>query len=226
MGSDEGHAGTPAEDGRRTRWAAHRKQRRVELIGAAIAAVMQHGPEVDMGQVAAAAGISKPVLYRYFKDKTQLWLAVGDFVAQEVVNAVVTAIAEVREEEGLVRVAVDAYLAAIEDKPELYEFLIGRADVPGVHHLVARSAQTVATELARVIGDRLRALGLDAGPAEPWAFGLVGFVQAVGDWWMRRGQPMTRAALTDYLTALLWHGIDGIRASARGTTPATEGSHD
>src|SRR5256885_6625881 len=81
----------PAGDRRRTRWAAHRKQRREDLIRAAIEAFFQHGPDVDMAQVAAVAGISKPVLYRYFADKAQLWFAAGDYVAQQVVDAVVPA---------------------------------------------------------------------------------------------------------------------------------------
>ena len=83
-----------------------------------------------------------------------------------------------------------------------------------MHHLINGAAQTVASGLSRVIGDRLRALGLDAGPAQPWAVGIVGLVQAVGDWWIRHRRPMAREALTDYLTTLLWHGIDGVRASA------------
>ena len=55
---------------------------------------------------------------------------------------------------------------------------------------------------------------LGTGPAEPWAYGLVGFVQSVGDWWMAHGRPIRRAALTEYLTTLLWSGIDGVRRAA------------
>lgn len=201
-------------DGRRARWTKHREERRIELIAAAIEAITRHGSDVDMEQVAAIAGVSKPVLYRYFADKAELWTAVGDHVAHLLVDAVSPAIARVREERELVAAAIDAYLSAIEAQPELYRFVVGQSDLPAVHQLLARSSRTVATELARVIGDRLRAVGLDSGPAEPWAYGMVGMVQAVGDWWMTHGRPMRRAALTDYLTTLLWHGIVGVRAAA------------
>lgn len=201
-------------DGRKTRWTAHREQRRVELIGAAIEAILQYGPDADMEQVARVAGVTKPVLYRYFADKSQLWVAVGEHVAQIVVDAVTPAISRVREERDLIAATIDAYLGTIEAQPQLYRFMMHQSDIPGVHHLIAGSARTVASGLARVIGDRLRALGLDAGPAEPWAVGMVGMVQAVGDWWMRHGQPMSREALTDYLTTLLWQGIAGVRAAA------------
>jgi AcrR family transcriptional regulator len=200
-------------NGRKARWASHRENRRIELIQAAIEAVMEHGPEVDMDQVAKAAGITKPVLYRYFADKAQLWLAVGEHVAQQVLAVVEPAIEQVREERELIAATIDAYLGAIESQEELYRFLM-RQQVPGVHHLINGAAQTVSSGLSRVIGDRLRAVGLDAGPAEPWAIGIVGLVQAVGDWWMRRNRPLGRQALVEYLTTLLWEGIAGVKAAA------------
>lgn len=167
-----------------------------------------------MEQVAAAAGVSKPVLYRYFADKSQLWVAVSEVVAARMVDTIAPAIEQVREERGLVEATIDAYLGVIESEPRLYRFLIHQSGDPGIHQVIAGTSRQVAAGLARVIGDRLRTLGLDAGPAEPWAYGLVGFVQAVGDWWTTHGQPISRAALTDYLTALLWSGIEGVRASA------------
>jgi AcrR family transcriptional regulator len=219
------HSSTEVNDGRRTRWAEHRRQRRQELIAAAVTAFLHYGPDVDMEQVAAVAGVSKPVLYRYFADKAQLWLAAGEHVAQQVADAVTPiggggrgemcqTVAQVREERGLIAATVDAYLAAIESQPELYRFLMHESGLPGVRQVVDRSSQQVAAELARVIGDRLRAVGLDSGPAEPWAYGLVGLVRAIGDWWMVRDRPMSRAALTEYITTLLWQGFDGVRASA------------
>ncbi|WP_203989814.1 TetR family transcriptional regulator [Virgisporangium aurantiacum] len=201
-------------DGRRSRWSAHREQRRAVLVEAAVEAVLRYGPEVDMAQVAAVAGVSKPVLYRYFADKAELWLAVGEHVAQLVVAEIVPVVARVRAERELVSATIDAYLTAIGANPDLYRFLVHQSGLPGMAHLVANAARTVATELARAVGDRLRALGLDAGPAEPWAYGMVGMVQSVGDWWIRHDRPISRAALTEYLTTLLWHGLEGVRASA------------
>ena len=58
-------------DGRTTRWDAHRDQRRAELVQAAVRAIDQHGPDVTIADIAAEAGVSKPVLYRYFTDKDQ-----------------------------------------------------------------------------------------------------------------------------------------------------------
>ena len=214
-------------DRRRTRWDSHRTERRAELIAAASRAIVQYGPDVDMAQVAAVAGVSKPVLYRYFADKAQLWTAVGERTAQIVVDAVVTAIEGVAVHRDLVSKTIDAYLSVIETEPELYTFLMHESGAPGLPHVFSSSARTVATSLARVIGDRLREVGLDAGGAEPWAYGMVGLAQSVADWWMLHRRPMSRAALTEYLTTLLWNGLSGIRAAADlpgGLTAHAKGS--
>jgi AcrR family transcriptional regulator len=200
-------------DRRRGRWAAHREQRRELLISAAIAAVRRYGPDVGMDAIAAEAGVSKPILYRYFADKSALWLAIADRLAARVVAAVEPATAQLRQDRTMIAAVIDTYLTALSAEPDLYR-LLHRANVPGTGHLVAAASETVAGALARVIGDRLRDLGLDAGPAEPWAYGLVGCVQSVGDWWLRHHQPMSRQALTEYLTTLLWNGIAGVSAAA------------
>ena len=57
------------DDGRTTRWDAHRDQRRAELVLAAVRAIDQHGPDAGIADIAAEAGVSRPVLYRYFADK-------------------------------------------------------------------------------------------------------------------------------------------------------------
>jgi hypothetical protein len=75
---------------------------------------------------------------------------------------------------------------------------------------VSDVVETVASGLARILGDRLRANGLDSGPALPWAYGVVGYVQTVGDWWLRAQQPISRPALAEYLTTLLWGGVAGL----------------
>lgn len=201
-------------DGRRQRWADHREQRRAQLTAAAITAIRERGPEIGMDAIAAHAGVSKPVLYRYFADKSQLWQAVGQEAAGFVVEAIAPAVAAVREDRAVIAAAIDAYLAHIEADPHLYRFVVHQPGIERRRDVVADVVDTVASGLARILGDRLRALGLDSGPALPWAYGIVGYVQTAGDWWLRNQQPISRTALADYLTALLWGGVSGMRAAA------------
>src|SRR5699024_10784392 len=68
---------TPIPDGRITRWDAHRRKRRNDLIRSARAAVHTIGPTVAMEELANHAGTSKSVFYRYFEDKQGLQQAVA-----------------------------------------------------------------------------------------------------------------------------------------------------
>jgi len=206
--------GVNRPDGRSRRWADHRERRRAELVEAVIEAIRELGPEPGIDAVAAHAGVSKPVLYRYFEDKSGLWLAVGRQAATAVVEAIAPAVAAVREERDVVAAAIDAYLTFIEADPHVYRFVVHQRGIARDTDVVADAMDTVASGLARILGDRLRALGLDSGPALPWAYGIVGYVQTVADWWLRQQQPISRTALAEYLTTFLWGGIAGIRAAA------------
>lgn len=210
MNSAEGDV----NDGRRGRWADHREQRRAQLTAAAIEAIRELGPDIGMDAIAAHAGISKPVLYRYFADKSQLWLAVGQEAAGMVLAAIGPAVAKVREEREVIAAAIDAYLAHIEADPHLYQFVVHQPGIARSRDVVSEVVDTVASGLARILGDRLRAHGMDSGAALPWAYGLVGYVQTVGDWWLRQQQPISRPALADYLTTLLWGGVAGLATGA------------
>src|SRR5690348_11070274 len=77
-------------DGRSARWAAHRAARRTELIDAAIKAVSRHGATVGMDQIAAVAKTSKPVIYRYFTDKDDLYRAITQRVVGQVLDTLAT----------------------------------------------------------------------------------------------------------------------------------------
>ena len=201
-------------DGRKGRWAGHREQRRAQLTAAAIEAIRELGPDLGMDAIAAHAGVSKPVLYRYFADKSELWLAVGQAASAMVLDAIIPAVSEVREEREVVTAAIEAYLGHIAGDTHLYQFVVHRPDIARQQDVVAEVVDTVASGLARIFGDRLRARGLDSGAALPWAYGVVGYVQSVGDWWLRQQQPISREALGEYLTAFLWSGIAGMRSAA------------
>jgi AcrR family transcriptional regulator len=197
-----------------------RAERRAEMVQAAIDAVRAHGPGVSVAEIAAGAGITKPVLYRHFTDRADLQRAVGQEAAALLMNRMAPELDPAREPAQLVRGVVDAFLAGIEDEPELWRFVVHHPieRAPGAE-IVDDAREQIARLLATLIGERLRAMGLDSGGAEAWAQGLVGMVQSAGDWWLER-RTMSRAALTDYLTTLIWGGVSGVLGMADAAPPA------
>jgi AcrR family transcriptional regulator len=192
---------------------ARRAARRAELLDAAVRAIRRDGPGVSMDTIAAEAGVTKPIVYRHFGDRDGLAAAIADQFGTELVAELDAALAQDLPPEELLRATVDAYLAFVERDPRLYRFLLGRVSDPinASEGLVAHVGQRVAV----VLGEQLRALGLDSGPAEPWAFGIVGLVHLAGDWWLDR-RTLSRERLVDYLTTLLWGGLGGMTSTAIG----------
>lgn len=182
-------------------------------------AVRRHGPGVSVADIAAEAGITKPVLYRHFDDRADLHRAVGHEAAALLMARIAPELMKNREPKEHIRGVIDGFLSGVEDEPQLWRFVVHN---PGEHtpgaEVVDDVRQTIASLLSSLIGVRLREADLDPGGAEAWAIGLVGMVQSAGDWWLER-QTMSREAVTDYLTTLIWGGVAGVLGAAT-TTPS------
>jgi AcrR family transcriptional regulator len=202
----------PRIDGRAARWTEHRVTRREELIDAAVAAVRKYGGEVGMDQIAAVARTSKPVIYRYFADKNELYRAVGERVIARVVDTLRDVPAD-SDPQILLHASIDAYLQLLEDNPRLFRFVAQNRlldEVRPGEPTPAEFSRPVADVLTRGLGEQLRAIGFDPAGARPWGEAAVGFIRAASLWWLDNPDAMTRPQLTEYLAALLWGGGAGI----------------
>jgi AcrR family transcriptional regulator len=199
------------DDGRSTRWSAHREARRAELVEAAVAAIDRLGPLAGIEDIAAAAGVSKPVLYRYFSDKADLHTAVGTWGATLVLERLMPALVADGTLRERVDLGCDAYLASIEEHPNVFLLLVQHR-VGGDTDPLADGKAAIAAAISRVMGDALRGFGVDSAGAEPWAHGLVGLGLATGEWWLTR-RTMSRSAVATYLSSFVWHALTGIADS-------------
>lgn len=184
-----------------------REDRRQELLDAAIAGIRKHGPSASMDQLAAEAGITKPILYRHFGDRAGLARAVADRFATELEAQLSSAISDVTNStRGLLAGTIDAFVGYIERDPALYRFLVQ----PGTDATVDLSGflDRISNNVAYAVGEQLRSVGRDSGGAEVIARGVVSFVYAAGDWWVDR-RTMPRAQLVSYLTDFLSSGFNG-----------------
>jgi AcrR family transcriptional regulator len=196
-------------DARRERWRAHRANRREDFVEATIRAVTRHGPDVGMDEIAAEAGVTKPVLYRHFTDKADLYHAVGIRATDMLMGTIVPALADDAPIFERIRRAVDCYVGFLDEYRELYRFLVLRPN-PSRQNLVQQDKLKIAEVLAELLGAYLKLFRMDTAIAGPSGYGIVGLVQTAGEWWLDHTDEMTRDQLTDHLTMLIWHGIDGV----------------
>jgi AcrR family transcriptional regulator len=189
-------------------------------VEAAVRAIRRYGPGVSMDQIAAEAAVTKPILYRHFGARGGLVLAVANQFTEELRRQLRSALeAPSSDPQAIVRGAIDAHVGLVEREPDVYRFVVERvgAEAPDGPAQLQSFLQQVGTEVAVVLGEALRAAGHDAGVAEPWVFGIVGMVHQASVWWVER-RSMSRLALVDSLTTLVWSGLGhavttGARAS-------------
>jgi AcrR family transcriptional regulator len=199
-------------DGRSTRWEAHRRARRAELVDAALTAVRRHGPVVGMDEVAAVAGTSKTVLYRHFADKSQLYLAVCTRVAETLLAQLRGVLRpDVRPRDALAA-AIDVYLQLIESDPDVYRFVVHHPalDRPIDADPVGGLIHLIGDQVASALAPRMRQAGVDPAVAMPWGHGLVGLVRAAADPWLEGRVAIGRAELAGGLTELAWGGLAAV----------------
>jgi AcrR family transcriptional regulator len=182
-----------------------RESRREELLEAADRIVQRDGPAVSMASIAAEAGITKPILYRHFGDKSGLYAALAERHTDRLLKVLQEALAAGGTARQRVERTIDAYLATIEAEPQVYRFLVHSAEFPAAaeaHGQVQSFLRRFSELLALGIASEL---GLKPGStrAETWARGIVGMVQSAGDWWLLGGSP-GRDAVVGELTDLLW----------------------
>jgi AcrR family transcriptional regulator len=205
------------------------RERRAELLDAADRVVQRDGPEASMNAIAREAGITKPILYRHFGDKGGLYRALARRHTDALLETLRAALDRPGARRERVAAGLDAYLAAIEARPQVYRFLMHPAEeAPGgapdgerpldLGRHTAPMLRRLGEELARVIAERI-----DPGPdgeriARAWGHGIVGMMHAAGDWWLVE-RPCSRAELVEQLTDLLWGRLSAVPDRARARTP-------
>jgi AcrR family transcriptional regulator len=198
-----------ARDGRSTRWDPHRRERRLAIIKAAIAAIEAHGPDALTGQIAEMAGVPRTHVYRHFEGKQALDLAVARHVAAQIGQQIRTGLATTGSARDIISASISEHLGWIEAHPNLYRFLAQRAYAvnstgsPAVDDAKA----AFATELTALLSHYMKLFDIDTAPAERVVVGVVGMVDATAAWWLEH-RDVTRAELTAALTDQVWVILD------------------
>jgi AcrR family transcriptional regulator len=211
--ADEG-----ATDGRRLRWAEHRSQRRAKFVHAGVEAIDLHGPSAHAEQIAACAGVSRTVLYRYFRDRDDLRQAIADEIVEQVVTLVLPHL-EFRADSthrDVINSTVSTIIGWIDAHPNAYRFLRDRRN----ELALGAVESTLADRVAVLLQALMHAFGVNDEQAQPAAYGLVGFVESACAWWLaRRDQPetMPRERFSAGVCEAIWYMLDGF-ARANGIT--------
>jgi AcrR family transcriptional regulator len=193
----------------RRRPAAGSGERRQQLLEATRRAVRRIGPEASMDEIAAEAGITKPILYRHFESRVGLATAVTDDYSTEFLAHVTERVRGSRTPADLMRLLIDAYLEFVERDPALFAFNdergFGRSAALG--HTV-QSRRPLQRGVSFVLHNALASQGRDPAPAETWGHAISGMLAAGARWWLD-DRRLSREELVRHLYELIWYGVAG-----------------
>lgn len=186
-----------------------RSDRRAQLLTAAREVFVNQGYHATaMDDIAEQAGVSKPVLYQHFPSKLELYLALLNASADDMVASVGAALAATDDNQERVHGTIRAYYDFVADNDQAYR-LIFESDLnsePEVQLVVDRATEGCLLALTRTI---TRNTGADPERARLLASGLVGLSQVSARFWLSQGSAITREEAVDLLSTLAWRGISG-----------------
>lgn len=168
---------------------------------------------VSMDDIAARANVSKPVLYRHFPSKLDLYLAIVDARGTELLAAIDEAVRPFVETDrgdgrAVVQAIVGAYITFVGSAGEASALLF-ESDVahdPDVRERV----ESASHDAARRIADALTGTtDLEAGAARLVAAGLVAMAQGAAIHTMRHPDGPSRERTADVVSRLVWRGVAG-----------------
>jgi AcrR family transcriptional regulator len=175
-------SGMPASGERLAR--AYRERLMLEAAGEAFATHGFHGSSMD--DIARGAGVTKPMLYRYFGSKEDLYAAYLRLAGHELVDRVRAPGTRGQSPPARLRAGLRAFLTYVEAHRTGWAVLHGEATTPTDAHI----AREVAELRGRIIA-MLTTLFADAA----FAHAFTGAAESLATWWVSQPEPSIEQAV-------------------------------
>jgi AcrR family transcriptional regulator len=196
--------GTVGAGARRVRMAAAERREQVLRVGRGVFA--ERGFEgAAMEEVAARAGVSKPVVYEHFRDKERLYQAVVDREVAALLGRITAALTS-GHPRVLLEQATLALLGYIEEETDGFRVLMRDPPTVAGGSRFAGLLNDVAHRVKHHVATGFAARGYDGELAELYAQALTGLVAFTGQWWLDVRQP-PREVVAAHLVNLVWNGL-------------------
>ena len=180
---------------------------REHVLDAAERVIRRDGAGSSLEAVAVEAGVTKPIVYDRVGGRADLADALAERLADRMILATRTALAgETLSQTGLTRF-IEANLRTVADHRELFLYVTGGSTEQtalGRLSLAGMSTQP----LAKTLAVWRSGIQQDPGVAEAWAFGIVGMLQMVSQWWITQ-EGLSAAEVAGQISELLWNGLPG-----------------
>lgn len=188
-------------------------ERREQLLDVGRRLFAERGFEgTSVEEIAARAGVSKPVVYEHFGGKEGLYAVVVD---REIATLLAAITGELdvsgRHPRDLLERAALRLLDYVEGSADGFRILVRDSPVASTSGTFASLISDVASQVEHLLVREFERTGLVPSHAPMYAQMLVGMVALTGQWWLDSRRP-AKAEVAAHLVNLAWNGLSGLEA--------------
>ncbi|MGW6276657.1 TetR/AcrR family transcriptional regulator [Kribbella sp. NPDC055071] len=204
--------GIPTDAPKRRRDRAARER---EILAAAERIFGERGYQgTSMDDVAAAVGVSKPLIYQYYGSKDGLFLACLARLRTQLLDTVSDAVMAARDAEDALYAGFVAWFQFLDDHPQAWSVLVDEGMLnPGAAGTTTDEVRAAFIELisAMVRMNLPPGHSADDDEIEVIAQSISGATERLAIWRSRTAHPPTPQKTAETLKSLLWQGLNTLR---------------
>lgn len=210
-----------AAEARRPRVRMTAAERRDQLVTVARSCFAERGFDgTSIEEIAARAGVSKPVVYEHFASKEAIYAVVVDREVQTLLTAIRQAIQTPRAgSRRLLELGALALLDYIESCPEGFQIIMRDTSGAGGGSF-ASILNDVIVRVEGLLVPVFAARDIDTTAVLLYAQALTGLVAMTGQWWLDN-QQMTKLEVASHLVNLAWNGLHNLEQDFTVSSPET-----
>ncbi|AEQ06267.1 TetR/AcrR family transcriptional regulator [Corynebacterium pseudotuberculosis] len=207
------------------------KERREQLIEIGRSVFSERGFEgTSVEEIAARAGVSKPVVYEHFGGKEGLYAVVVDREMLRLEKAITDSMQTGRSR-ARIEQAVLGLLTYVEEDTDGFQILV-RDMKAGQARSYSTLLNDAVVQVSYILEQAFERSKLDPNNAVLYAQALVGMVSMTAQWWLDQKEELggpTKEEVAAHIVNLCWNGLAGMESepslSEIGNKPETLGSH-
>ena len=187
------------------------QQRREQLLSVGKALFASRGYEaVTVEEIAAAAEVSKPVVYEHFGGKEGLYAVVVDREMSALLDGITSSLTNNRSRVRIERVAL-ALLTYVEERTDGFRIMIRDSPASISSGTYSSLLNDAVSQVSSILAGDFSRRGLDPDLAPLYAQALVGSVSMTAQWWLDTREPK-KEVVAAHLVNLMWNGLTHLEA--------------
>jgi AcrR family transcriptional regulator len=188
------------------------KERREQLLDIGRRLFAERGLDgTSIEEIAAKAGVSKPVVYEHFGGKEGLYAVVVDREVSRFLE-MANRLLEGKDTTLKFEVAAVTLLRYIQDNADGFRILVRDSNPTSGSGTFASLISDIASQVEYILGDVLKDRGYNPRLAPMYAQMLVGMVAFTGQWWLDARKPELEVVAA-HLVNLAWNGLSQLDRS-------------